>query len=142
MEASSPHLKPTPDTAIVWREGRFYLLDQRYLPARAEYLELTSAEASADAIRDMVVRGAPAIGITAAYAVVLAARLAYVAAEEDWKQTIGDSMQRLRESRPTAVNLFWAVERMQTLIDTLPDNQDPQAALLTEAKKIHQTVWS
>ena len=53
MEAFTPPAKATPDTAIVWREGRFYLLDQRGLPQRAEYLALQTAQATADAIRDL-----------------------------------------------------------------------------------------
>ncbi|MBA1331301.1 methylthioribose-1-phosphate isomerase, partial [Candidatus Endoriftia persephone str. Guaymas] len=67
--------------------------------ASAEYLELRSAEATADAIREMVVRGAPAIGITAAYGVVLAARTAYAAAGSGWKSAIQLDLGRLRDSR-------------------------------------------
>jgi methylthioribose-1-phosphate isomerase len=137
MEASTLKIQPTPDTAIVWREGCFYLLDQRYLPQRAEYLELTSAEATADAIREMVVRGAPAIGITAAYGMVLAARTAYAEHADSWKDAMQAAVTRLRASRPTAVNLFWALQRMQGLIERLPDNEDPEPTLLTEAEKIH-----
>ncbi|MEN8177284.1 MAG: S-methyl-5-thioribose-1-phosphate isomerase [Pseudomonadota bacterium] len=128
---------PTPDTAIVWQAGSFYLLDQRNLPAQAEYLELNSAAATADAIRDMVVRGAPAIGITAAYGVVLAAREAYAENPDAWKEGIASRVHRLRESRPTASNLFWALARMQLLIDRLSDQADPEADLLAEAVKIH-----
>ena len=102
MEASLPNLHASPDNAIVWREGRFFLLDQRFLPAREEYLELTSAEATADAIRQMVVRGAPAIGITAAYGVVLAARQAFAGNGGDWKQAMAGNLQRLRASRPVS----------------------------------------
>lgn len=137
MEASALKIQPTPDTAMVWREGRFYLLDQRYLPQRAEYLELTSAEATADAIREMVVRGAPAIGITAAYGMVLAARTAYAKHADSWKDAMQAAVTGLRASRPTAVNLFWALQRMQRLIERLPDNENPEPALLTEAEKIH-----
>ena len=66
-----------PNQAIVWSDGRLLLLDQRVLPAEERYVELTDARQTATAIREMVVRGAPAIGITAAYGVVLAARERY-----------------------------------------------------------------
>ena len=70
-------LSPTPDTAIVWRDSSVYLLDQHNLPAQAGYLQLSNATATADVIGDIVVRGAPAIGITATYGVVLEARETY-----------------------------------------------------------------
>ncbi|WP_439654684.1 S-methyl-5-thioribose-1-phosphate isomerase [endosymbiont of Lamellibrachia barhami] len=138
MEAPDRKIEPTPDTAIVWREKRLWLLDQRYLPAAADYLALNSAAATADAIRNMVVRGAPAIGVTAAYGVVLAGRDAFASAALEWKQRIGQGLEKLRQSRPTAVNLFWALDRMQLLIDDLPEAENPEAALLQEAVAIHE----
>ena len=86
-----------------FEDGALHLLDQRRLPARAEIVAVRSARATADAIRDMVVRGAPAIGCAAAYGMALAAR-----AGEDFET----ARQALLESRPTAVNLRWAVERL------------------------------
>jgi methylthioribose-1-phosphate isomerase len=120
--------------AVVWQGDRLRLLDQRLLPAREEYLEFQDAPAVADAIRAMVVRGAPAIGIAAAYAVVLAARHAYAAAGADWVAAIEPDMQRLAESRPTAVNLFWALARMRARFAGL--SGDPVPALLAEAQAI------
>lgn len=137
MHHSFLKLPPTPDTAIVWRDGSFYLLDQRNLPTQAKYLELNSAAATATAIRDMVVRGAPAIGITAAYGVVLAAREAYAENPAAWKSGISSRLHELRESRPTASNLFWALERMQLVIDQLSEQQNPEPDLLAEACRIH-----
>ncbi|MEJ2608787.1 MAG: S-methyl-5-thioribose-1-phosphate isomerase [Candidatus Thiodiazotropha sp.] len=128
----------TPDDAIVWREGRFFLLDQRRLPQQVAFLELKSAAETADAITNMVVRGAPAIGITAAYGVVLAARKAYRSAPDQWRKTLQPEFEMLRQSRPTAVNLFWALDRMQRLIDTVTDQLDPHEVLLREAQAIHQ----
>ena len=86
-----------------FEDGVLHLLDQRRLPARAEIVAVRSARATADAIREMVVRGAPAIGCAAAYGMALAAR-----AGEDFET----ARQALLESRPTAVNLRWAVERL------------------------------
>jgi methylthioribose-1-phosphate isomerase len=86
-----------------FEDGALHLLDQRRLPARAEIVAVRSARATADAIREMVVRGAPAIGCAAAYGMALAAR-----AGEDFET----ARQELLGSRPTAVNLRWAVERL------------------------------
>jgi methylthioribose-1-phosphate isomerase len=87
-------------------DSRVWMLDQRLLPAEESYIELTNVDLLSRAITDMVVRGAPAIGIAAAYGMVLAARSAKTLAE---LERDGDT---LRRARPTAVNLAWAVDRM------------------------------
>ena len=121
---------------IIWRNDTLELLDQRLLPAEEKYIQLTSVESVANAITDMVVRGAPAIGITAAYGVVMAARHRYEESASNWKQTIQEDLECLLASRPTAINLFWAINRMTTLIETL--DADPVSDLLDEAMQIHQ----
>ncbi len=93
-------------TPLRWVENRLEMLDQRILPTRVEWLSFNSAEEVAQAIKDMVVRGAPAIGIAAAYGMALAAFH-----EEDLLKA--DHL--LRNSRPTAVNLFWALDRIKNL---------------------------
>jgi len=123
---------------IKWADNALYLLDQRVLPQQEVWLSYDSADLVADAISTMVVRGAPAIGVTAAFGVVLAARQAWQQAGEQWQQAIDDALEKLAESRPTAVNLFWAIERMKRLLDELPEDADPEAALLAEAMLIHQ----
>jgi methylthioribose-1-phosphate isomerase len=122
--------------AIHWTGSSLQLLDQRRLPHEEVYLDYQEATAVADAIRDMVVRGAPAIGITAAYAVVLAAQQHVSASPGNWHAPLMRDIQRLSEARPTAVNLVWALERMQQRLSRAGD--DPVAALLGEAKRIHQ----
>ncbi len=122
--------------AIIWRDAALHLLDQRCLPHQHTYLALHTAGEVADAIRSMVVRGAPAIGISAAYGVVLAARTAYAQDAANWRTLIQADMQRLAQSRPTAVNLFWALQRMNALFPLLTGN--PEAALEAEAGRIHQ----
>jgi len=109
--------------AIRWFNDELQLLDQRVLPHQIEYLSLFNAKETATAITDMVVRGAPAIGITAAYGIATAARN---------NENLDHAYQVLAASRPTAVNLFWALERMRHV--------QPQtfSALLAEAKTIHQ----
>ncbi len=137
MSDTPSALIASPDNAIVWYDDTLFLLDQRRLPAEERYLQLHHAAEVAQAITDMVVRGAPAIGVTAAYGVVLAARDAYARAGGAWKQAIDEDLKRLGASRPTAVNLSWALQRMRERIETLGDG-DPEAALLEQARGIHQ----
>ncbi|MCU7959110.1 MAG: S-methyl-5-thioribose-1-phosphate isomerase [gamma proteobacterium symbiont of Bathyaustriella thionipta] len=133
----SPSSSSLPDRAIVWDDHHLQLLDQRRLPGRVDYLTLHDARQVAQAISDMVVRGAPAIGITAAYGVVLAAALRFAANPQSWKSAISEDLNLLAAARPTAVNLQWALERMQTLMQSLPADNNPQASLLQEAQRIH-----
>ncbi len=126
-----------PDNAVIWHDDRLYLLDQRILPEEVRFVACNRALDTARAITDMVVRGAPAIGITAAYGVVLAARERFRADGADWREGIRADIELLAASRPTAVNLFWALERMRRLIDAL-EALDPTPPLLAEARTIHQ----
>jgi methylthioribose-1-phosphate isomerase len=87
---------------IEWADGGVRLLDQRLLPAREQWLTCASVDAVAEAIRNMTVRGAPAIGITAAYGMALAAKRG---------EDLGAARRTLAATRPTAVNLFWALEQ-------------------------------
>lgn len=111
--------------AIRWNteSGHLELLDQRVLPHTVQYLTYNNAIETAQAITDMVVRGAPAIGVTAAYGIALAANN---------NENLAEAYLQLAASRPTAVNLFWALERMKTVS---PQNH---AALLAEAILIHK----
>jgi len=122
---------------IVWQDGKLQLLDQRKLPAVVEYLDLPTLDSAAEAIRDMVVRGAPAIGITAAYAVVVAARTHYQQDPGNWKQLLEPDLERLGAARPTAVNLAWAIEQMRQVIAGIGKG-DPLAALDRKAVEIHE----
>jgi len=119
--------------AVKWEADSLVLLDQRILPAQTEFIRYEDTVSIANAIRDMVVRGAPAIGITAAYGVVIAAREARLEAE-NWQSLMPAKLKLLADSRPTAVNLFWALECMGKL---LADGRDSDAELLAEAKRIH-----
>lgn len=137
MKAEELGIRASADEAIHWANGRLHLLDQRLLPGRVEYVALTSLPDTARAITDMVVRGAPAIGITAAYAIVLAVQQRVAAQGQDWRSGLNDDLALLAKARPTAVNLRWAIERMAPLIESL-DAADPVATLLAEAHAIHQ----
>jgi methylthioribose-1-phosphate isomerase len=128
---------PNPDNVrpIIWHEDQLQLLDQRLLPGKMVYLDYGTAADVATAIRQMVVRGAPAIGITAAYGVVLAARAAYRIDPEKWRTAIQPNLDMLAQSRPTAVNLHWALQRMQSRFSNIEG--DPEPELLREASTIH-----
>lgn len=124
--------------AIEWRDGTLHLLDQRLLPLEETWRTYDSAVGVAGAIRDMVVRGAPAIGISAAYGVVLGARQR-LAAGGDWRAALAEDFRVLAESRPTAVNLFWALDRMRERLARLKEGEDLLAALEAEAVGIHES---
>lgn len=96
-----------------WRNARLEMLDQRALPVTVNYLAYSSAAEVAKGIRDMVVRGAPAIGCAAAYGVALEADRLRTAAPADFKSGLDAGFAILAASRPTAVNLFWALARMR-----------------------------
>jgi methylthioribose-1-phosphate isomerase len=131
-------IKPHYDTlrAVIWQAQHLVLLDQRKLPLEQTTIILENAAEVAQAIRDMVVRGAPAIGITAAYGVVLAARAAYALDPQHWRTVIAHDLKQLAQARPTAVNLTWALARMRTCFADIVG--DPEPRLLAEAQRIHQ----
>jgi methylthioribose-1-phosphate isomerase len=125
--------------AVEWRgearDGELVLLDQRLLPAEEVHLTYLGAREVAEAIRDMVVRGAPAIGVTAAYAMVLASREARRGADSRAQRLEHLSAARaaLAATRPTAVNLFWALERMWRRAQS----DDSPEAMLELARALH-----
>ena len=123
--------------AVEWQNDRLRLIDQRLLPTRNESIDLEFVDDVAQAITDMVVRGAPAIGITAAYGVVLAARNRFQNEGTDWKNTIQQDLEKLKAARPTAVNLAWAVDRLGSMIDEMDPQNDPEPVLLEAARQIH-----
>ncbi len=101
--------------AIQFRDETLFLLDQRKLPAEETYIEYQDAQSVAHAIHDMVVRGAPAIGITAAFGIVLAAKQQLDAGAKIFE--LENAFTQLAESRPTAVNLFWAIDKMRDVLE-------------------------
>lgn len=122
--------------AVQWVNGRVRLLDQRDLPQKVVYRDLDTCAEVTEAITNMVVRGAPAIGIAAAYGVVLAARQHYRQAAAQWRQALEGDLNALLGARPTAVNLRWAVARMSAILES--SQGDPEQPLLAEALRIHE----
>ncbi|MBA2352721.1 MAG: S-methyl-5-thioribose-1-phosphate isomerase [Pseudomonadota bacterium] len=96
-----------------WRDDHLEMIDQRVLPARFEYVGFDSAADVALGIRDMVVRGAPAIGCAAAYGIALEARRLSRHTQAEFSSALNQGFDRLLQSRPTAVNLGWALDRMR-----------------------------
>lgn len=125
-------------TAIAWRDGALYLLDQRLLPLQQVWVRCDSSSAVAEAICQMLVRGAPLIGVAAAYGLVLAAR-ARLPAGGDWQAGLQADYQQLVEARPTAANLVWALNRMLERLQRSSPDADVLALLEAEAIAIHQS---
>ncbi len=121
-----------------WRDGRLELIDQRRLPQRVEFVACDSAAAVTQAIRDMVVRGAPAIGCAAAYGIALEARRVKDAPPSEFAAAMTRAFDALAGSRPTAVNLFWALERMRAVLEKAKGSAPDEIAgrLIQEAHRI------
>lgn len=121
-----------------WANGYLEMIDQRVLPARFEYLGYRSAAEVAEGIRSMVVRGAPAIGCAAAYGVALEAlRLRDVAGGE-FSKALDKAFDVLAASRPTAVNLFWALKRMRAVWESVKSHATGEIVnrLVAEAHEV------
>ncbi|WP_036697672.1 S-methyl-5-thioribose-1-phosphate isomerase [Paenibacillus taiwanensis] len=133
-----------PLVSVRWTEdGVLELLDQRLLPTQIVMEQLTEVSQVWHAIHDMVVRGAPAIGIAAAYGVVLGALHDKAASPLEWLTSVKTHADYLATSRPTAVNLFWALDRMrnhasQLRASGITDVDELNKKLLQEAISIHQ----
>ena len=121
-----------------WRNDALEMVDQRLLPLRVEYQRYESAEGVADAIRSLVVRGAPAIGCAAAYGIALEGLRLSALPPEMFSASLERAFDLLGRSRPTAVNLAWALERQRRVLSELSAARPPQAAqaLLSEAHAI------
>jgi methylthioribose-1-phosphate isomerase len=120
---------------VSWKDGAVVLLDQRRLPLEEVYVECRTVEEVACAIENMTVRGAPAIGVTAALGVALAARLACQRRDDFWG-LLDSSCQRLRATRPTARNLFWALERMEARARSLEGSSPDEVARALESEAL------
>ncbi|MGR8940614.1 MAG: S-methyl-5-thioribose-1-phosphate isomerase [Gammaproteobacteria bacterium] len=121
--------------ALKWTGDKLQVLDQRKVPEQIVYQNYDHAEGVGEAIASMRVRGAPAIGIAAAYGVVLSVMRHVQENPADWRSRVEADIEMLAKSRPTAVNLFWALNRMNAVLAASAG--DPLAAVLAEAEKIH-----
>ncbi|MCA9199662.1 MAG: S-methyl-5-thioribose-1-phosphate isomerase, partial [Planctomycetales bacterium] len=121
-------------------DGHLQLIDQTLLPTELKQLDCRTVEAVWEAIKMLRVRGAPAIGIAAAYGVCVGLQTGS-AERTDVLQRLAEVVDYLASSRPTAVNLFWALDRMKRIAESLPASagaDEIRGRLLDEAKRIHQ----
>jgi methylthioribose-1-phosphate isomerase len=125
---------------IEWKGDRVRLLDQRRLPQNVCYLDCRNASSVAKAIRTMAIRGAPAIGVAAAMGIALAAKKVQSDRPEIFRKVIKRVCQQMRQTRPTAVNLFWAVDRMEKILDQAHflSIEEMKARLEEEAIRIYE----
>ena len=122
---------------IYWKDGSLYLLDQRLLPFKKVYVRCQGLNDAIEAIKNMTVRGAPLIGIVAAYGVALGVQEVLASKGRVKYADVERVCKRLGKSRPTAVNLFWALERMKAAYGLYRDKADVADLLLDEAISIH-----
>jgi methylthioribose-1-phosphate isomerase len=102
---------------LYWKNGNLFVLDQRLLPHKKVYIRCRTSREVARTIQDMAVRGAPAIGVTAAYGIALAAREKKFSSVAAALRHLNRAADQLAATRPTAVNLFWAIKRMKQRFD-------------------------
>ncbi len=123
--------------AIEWRGDTLRLLDQRLLPGEESYIDCSDAGEVAQAIRSMAVLGAPAIGIAAAYGVALSARR--LGQSDDWAKALEADFALLEATRPTAMNLAWALRMMRERLQRLQPGADVAGELTRAAMSIHES---
>jgi len=125
---------------IEWKGDRVRLLDQRKLPLEVHYFDCKDASSVAQAIRSMAIRGAPAIGVAAAMGIALAAKKIQSRRPGDFRKHIGKVCNQMRSTRPTAVNLFWAINRMKAVLDQVHSYgiDETRARLEKEAFHIYE----
>ncbi|OKH22876.1 S-methyl-5-thioribose-1-phosphate isomerase [Chroogloeocystis siderophila] len=123
---------------VVWYENSVLLIDQTRLPHEYGFVEIHRCEDMAQAIKTMIVRGAPAIGVAAAYGMYLGGRAIQTQNRDEFLHQLEEVAVMLRATRPTAVNLFWAIARMlKTAYETLGSVAEIQQALLQTAQTIN-----
>ena len=123
---------------IRWRKGKVELIDQRLLPAKVKYAKCSSKKAMFDAIKKMKIRGAPAIGIAGAYGAYLGIKDSKAKDFGGFKKDLSRSCEYIASSRPTARNLFWAIERIERVAEENKERsvRSIKKIILTEAHKI------
>lgn len=128
------------EPTVAWKDNAVVLLDQSRLPQEVTFLECRDYEMVAQAIRELRVRGAPAIGVTAALGVALGARGVKATAFDAFAKEVWAICDHLAGTRPTAVNLFWALDRMKRMLETHRDStiERIKDALLEEAQRIFE----
>lgn len=124
---------------LQWTDSGVRFIDQTKLPTEEVYVTCTTCEQVANAIRTMIVRGAPAIGVAAAMGIALGVQNSKAETVAELKRDLDQCCELVRQTRPTAVNLFWAIRRMQDKFESLRVRPLPQLkqALIAEAQRMH-----
>src|SRR5580698_2925663 len=124
---------------LEWTSEGVRFIDQTKLPLEETYVLATSYQQVADIIVTMVVRGAPAIGVSAAMGIALGAKNSKAENPADLKKDLDQICETIGQTRPTAVNLFWAIRRMQQKFESLSDQPIPQIqqSLIEESQRMH-----
>ena len=123
---------------VTWKDGKVKMIDQTALPTRFRYVIFDTPEQVAGAIRTMVVRGAPAIGVAAAMGVALAARRSRATRLPDLMRDLEAAASMLRSTRPTAVNLFWGIDRVVSRARDARSAREAREAVSEEAKLMEE----
>ena len=121
---------------VEWVQGHVRMIDQTQLPDRLEYVTLKDYRQVSRAIKGMVVRGAPAIGVAAAMGMALAAKTNRSKSRDEFLKALEVAAETLKASRPTAQNLFWAVDRVLRKARDAPPDLDLADVVIAEAKKM------
>jgi methylthioribose-1-phosphate isomerase len=122
---------------VEWKDDSLRILDQTMLPDAIEYIDIKDYHKVIEAISALRVRGAPAIGVAAAYGIAMAARNLKSSDSSEFVERIDSIMKEFAASRPTAVNLFKSIDRMKNLVSANAGMEEIKEALLQEAQKIH-----
>lgn len=122
---------------VKWVDGKVLAIDQRLLPRKLAYIELSTCDDVARAIKDMAVRGAPAIGAVAAMGLALAARWSRAETGEELLEELREARRKIESTRPTAINLFWATRRVMEAAEAAGEAKERIVeAVVEEAKRI------
>ncbi|MFY9700684.1 MAG: S-methyl-5-thioribose-1-phosphate isomerase, partial [Terriglobales bacterium] len=127
---------------LEWTESGVVFIDQTKLPTEEVYVTCTTHQQVADVIRNMVVRGAPAIGVAAAMGIALGVKNSKATNAADLKKDFDQICEAIRQTRPTAVNLFWAIRRMTEKFETLrprtiAEIRQAQQVMIEESQRMH-----
>jgi methylthioribose-1-phosphate isomerase len=123
---------------VSWKNGSVVLIDQTKLPNKLVHVRCKDYREVANAIKKLVVRGAPAIGVTAAFGLALAAQASRAKALPELMTDLDTAFKTLRATRPTAINLFWALERVMEKAKRAKTVEDAKKAVLDEALKMSE----
>lgn len=126
--------------SLVFKKGRLFIIDQRKLPLKLDYIEIKNIKEGVEALRKLKVRGAPLIGVFAGYALWVSIKNFSISNKQRFLKTLNKNISHLKKSRPTAVNLFWALEKIKRRIEKNREKDVPflKKLILEETIRIHK----